>query len=218
MAKDLVKDFFKRDLSDAELDRLQKGLASEEEALCFSSAAQRFHKALGAGVAAALLLKLAQAGKGGTSFFGGNGLLGLGAKAAMVKATVMAVGASVVVAGGFVTYQVYQGTLPAANEPVAPVLPLPSIPANPEPVERHGKQVAMRLELQVAAQVQAVITDAQGNVIRQLGSHRMEAGVHRLIWDGYTEEGQAPAPGRYQVLVRWNGKEAGKWVELRAAH
>ncbi len=219
MAKDLVKDFFKRDLSDAELDALQRRLSSESEALRFSTEAERFHKALGAAAIAALALKLMNVGKGG--FWTGSGGWGLAAKATAVKMAVAVAGVSIVTAGSVAVYRNYRvqesAPLPAVAEPMAPVLPTQPKPIAAKP-EQRGKQVALKLDLQAPAMVSALVVDTEGNVIRDLGTQNMDAGLNRLVWDGYDEQGQVPGPGKYQVLVRWNGKEAGKWVELRSAH
>lgn len=213
MAKDLVKDFFKRDLSDAELDALQKRLASSEEALRFSSEAERFHRSLGAAVVAALALKLAKVGKGG-SLWSGAGVSAAG-KALALKTVLVVAGAGVVSVGAVQAYKTYTKPVPL---PVVETVTAPPAPVPAPVAPKHGNQVALKLDLQVAARVSAMVLDEQKNLIRDLGTQAMDAGPHRLVWDGYTDDGQVPAPGRYQVVVRWNGKEAGKWVELRSAH
>lgn len=218
MPRDLVKEFFARDLSDAELDALQKRLSSETEALRFSTEAERFHRGLGAAAVAALALKLAQAGKS-ASGAGWGSLFGTAAKAVAVKAVVVAASAGLVTAGGVAIYHAYHS---APVLEAQPARPMPVIPV-PQPVqaarpEQHGKQVALKLDLQVPAEVTALVVDEHGTIIRELGTQTMGSGTNRLVWDGYDGQGQVPGPGRYQVIVRWNGKEAGKWVELRSAH
>lgn len=214
MAKDLVKDFFKRDLSDAELEALQKRLATSQEALRFSSEAERFHRGLGATVAAALALKLVQVGKS-SGFWSGSGLSVAG-KALAVKAVLVVASASVVSYGAVQAYKIY--TKPQPLPPVA-MAAAPLVPPAPAIVpQRHGSQIAVKLDLQVPARVTAMVLDDQKHLVRNLGTQDMAAGPHRLTWDGYDDQGQVPMPGRYQVVLRWNGKEAGKWVELRSAH
>ena len=210
MAKDLVKDFFERDLSDAELEALQERLASSEEALRFSAEAERFHRGLGA--AAAVALKLAQAGKAGGFWSTGLGLAG---KSAALKAVLVLAGGGLIALGGVQAYQAYHQP---EGAPVAQALPQP-VAAAPKPLAgARGKQVALKLDLEAPARVTAMVLDEEKRLVRDLGTRDMAAGPQRLVWDGYDDQGQVPRPGRYQVVLRWNGKEAGKWVELRPAH
>jgi hypothetical protein len=217
MTRKLVEDFFKRDLSDAELDALAGRLQDEGEALRFSAEAARFHQGLGAAAGAALALKASQIGASGT-WAGQLAALGksfkaLLAKSLLVKTAVVAVAAASA-GGALMVYHAVQQAAPAAGTVPA------SIPAPPSPVPRPaakpwGRQLALKLRLEEAAEVESLVLNAQGSPVRALGLHRWDAGVHRLVWDGSDDQGNPVQAGRYRIVIRWNGKETGQWVELR---
>jgi hypothetical protein len=231
----LVAEFFERDLSEEELGTLRESLASEEAALRFSDKARLFQQSLGVAATVALMVKLAGSsaakGAGATasfSFFGtGSTLVG---KAVVAKAMAVALGAALFVGASAVAYKALRAPVVAFVTPVqvaAPVLEVaaPSSGARPkrrapalalvQPAAQHGKQLVIRLNLEEAVSVETIVRDAQGALVCSLGTLALNAGVHRLVWNGRASDGSALAAGRYQVVTRWNGKEIVRWVELQ---
>ncbi|NOT32720.1 MAG: hypothetical protein HOP12_00975 [Candidatus Eisenbacteria bacterium] len=57
--------------------------------------------------------------------------------------------------------------------------------------------VTLRFSLPIDAQVTASVFDVQGRLVRSLDSRRLQAGPHRLEWDGRGEDGKRVAAGVY---------------------
>ncbi len=51
-------------------------------------------------------------------------------------------------------------------------------------------------------EVRVVISDLNGNVIKQLNLGAKEAGVAAFDWDGIGDDGKAVAPGKYRVMAQ----------------
>ena len=63
----------------------------------------------------------------------------------------------------------------------------------------------IRYDLPEDGNVSLVIHDVTGSVIRQLVKGRMEAGHHRLTWDGTNDQGRKVSAGIYLCSIENNG-------------
>jgi hypothetical protein len=187
MNKDLVDEFFERDLSDEELVDLKKSL-DEDSALLFSEKAQVLHRSLSAGSAKPWTVG---------SILGGRLLV--------ARSLALALGVALLAGVGARSYQALQAP------PVFVMNPAPT-QASSQP----GKQLVIRLNLEQAAMVETVVRNAGGTQICSLGTMAVDAGAHRLVWNGKTPNCNALTTGRYQVVTRWGGKEIVRWVEFQA--
>lgn len=230
MTNDLVAEFFQRDLSDKELSVLRDRLSSEEAALQFSQRAKAFHRKLGAMAVVSLVAKLATTSVKSTGASGATTSLSTGSaiagKVMLVKAVAVALGAAIVAGSSVVAYKATHSSTISVVTPVraadAPlVLSAPQIvirhkaPAPSLPATQRGKQLVLRLTLEEAATVETVVLNPDGVLVKSLGTVEMAAGINRLVWNGRAADGSALAPGRYQIVTRWNGKEMKRWVELQ---
>ena len=71
---------------------------------------------------------------------------------------------------------------------------------NEVPLGAEGN-ASFQLELGGAADVQVVIRDAEGNVVRRLTKGQMAAGSQSIEWDGRRDDGERAAAGKYKVEV-----------------
>lgn len=62
--------------------------------------------------------------------------------------------------------------------------------------------IALRMELPQAATVDVRVVDANGRLVRSLGTSPMDAGSNIVTWDGLDPAGQPVASGVYFALVR----------------
>ena len=72
---------------------------------------------------------------------------------------------------------------------------------------RAGNPVALELRLPSPSRVVADVHDLLGRRVATLVDSRMEAGRHRLAWDGLNENGRPGAAGVYFLRVRAGGEE-----------
>lgn len=68
----------------------------------------------------------------------------------------------------------------------------------PEPNPSRG-QVALNFDLPSAARAEVAVFDVMGRRIRGLVRETLEAGPHRLVWDGLDDRGQRARAGVYYV-------------------
>lgn len=83
------------------------------------------------------------------------------------------------------------------------------MPAWPNPF-RSTVQLAFTLPAPTTAVVEVV--DVTGRRVRALAAGPLDAGEHRLWWDGRDDEGRLQRPGLYWVRARWPGFEASRKV------
>jgi hypothetical protein len=79
-----------------------------------------------------------------------------------------------------------------------------TLSVSPNPV-RDG--AGLDLTLGVAAEIRAGVYDPSGRRIRDIGSRRMAAGHHRIVWDLLDDAGRHVAPGLYFWRVSDGGHE-----------
>ncbi|MCC7261917.1 MAG: VCBS repeat-containing protein [Candidatus Latescibacteria bacterium] len=87
-------------------------------------------------------------------------------------------------------------TLPAPVFSLAPNYPNPFNPVT-----------AIEFSLAAAAPVKLVVYNSLGQPVRQLLDQTLEAGGHRLRWDGRDDRGRAQASGTYFCRLRAGGQE-----------
>jgi flagellar hook assembly protein FlgD len=63
----------------------------------------------------------------------------------------------------------------------------------------------MNLDLALDATADIDVYDVGGRIVRHVGSTRMDAGPHRLTFDGNDDAGRPLASGVYFYTVRANG-------------
>lgn len=214
---DLAREFFERDLSDAEWKELGRQLAREDAvADRFLGSAQAYHAGLG----------IPEPGSGPK---GGTGGLGLGPLGTWMGALVIgtALGGAVV-HFWFPAEPGLRG--PAASAPAIrpgtsgqalvatpgggiPATPRPSLPQPtlaPPPLNSAAPRVAsagypgLAAVVHLASQglVTARVLDAQGQEQRVLYAGVLEAGSWSFAWDGRDEAGSSLPPGRYSIEVQ----------------
>ena len=182
MAPNLIEEYFRRDLSDAEEQRLRRLLGRSEEAgLEFSRLAQRHYAKLGV-VAAGLLTAKTMAGAA-THGAGWMQKLTWGAKVAGLKTALVAAGAVAVLGTGYVAVRHWRTPAPATAPP------------------RQGDGLSIELDLGSPKDLAVKVRDSRGVLVRDMGRWHWGAGSHRLLWNGLDDAGKPVAPGRYQVDV-----------------
>ncbi len=209
---DLAREFFERDLSDAEWKELGRQLAREDAvADRFLSSAQAYHASLG----------IPEPGSGPAG--GGAGGLGLGPVGTWLGALVIGT-----VLGGAVVHfwfpaetpalppvpqQVQPAPLPSPSpaQPSAPSKPrLPQPTLAPPPLSPSAPRVASQgfpgvsavVHLASQGLVTARVLNAAGEEQRVLYAGVLEAGSWSFAWDGKDEAGSSLPPGRYSIEVQ----------------
>lgn len=197
MATNLIEEYFQRDLSAGEEERLRRLLSRSEEAgLEFSRLAERHYAKLGV-VAAGLLVAKTMAG---SSAHGADWLRKLtwGAKVAGLKTALVTVGAVAVLGTGYVAVRHWRTPAPA-----------PGVP------QQQGDGLSIELDLGSPKDLAVKVRDSRGTLVRDMGHWSWKAGSHRLLWDGLDDAGKAVAPGRYQVDVDLGGSSRQiRWLEV----
>jgi flagellar basal-body rod modification protein FlgD len=64
--------------------------------------------------------------------------------------------------------------------------------------ESPGKQ-QFQFQVDAPAQVKAQVTDAKGNVVKEIDLGKRETGSHKATWDGTNSEGKPVGPGEYTI-------------------
>lgn len=64
----------------------------------------------------------------------------------------------------------------------------------------------LKYELPETAEIELIIYNNQGQIVRVLGSGRREAGTHQIRWDGRNDTGRLVASGVYLCTFRVRGK------------
>jgi hypothetical protein len=106
----------------------------------------------------------------------------------------------------------YVGTVSApAND--TPVVRETLLPARPNP---FGSQVSLSYSLAAPGRAELEIYDVAGRQVRRMGGDRMEAGEHRVDWDGRDQDGRSLQPGMYFYRLNVDGRtsEARRAVRL----
>lgn len=202
-APDLIADFYRRDLSEAEEDALGAQLqASPEAAERFAALAQQDYSRFG----------LAEPGD---STPGGR------RRAAWVLLLLLAGGSWL--AYGLRNDRPAVTLIPEAREELREVRrPLASAPEPAEaapataPVEAHLRVSADSAKGPFHAKVEGADASALGvfdDAGRPVGRLRT-LGPRDLAWDGRDAQGQAVLPGRYALTVRAGGRVLRQWVEI----
>jgi hypothetical protein len=196
MPEDLIEAFFSRDLSPKEEARLAKLLAqSEDAALSFSRRAEEHYAKLGWLAALWLAVKTGS----------GKGLAGTWAQKLLWS--VKAMGVKAVATTAVVATVGVAGT--------AYVVLRHSAPPAPQALPEQGDGLNIELQLGSAKDLGVVVYSGAGLPVRRLGRLHLEAGTHKLSWDGLDDQGRAVPPGRYRVDVDLGGSHLSRWLEVR---
>lgn len=90
---------------------------------------------------------------------------------------------------------------------VAQVLPPPVFSLSPNYPNPFNPSTAIEFSLGGAAAVEVVVYNTLGQPVRRLADQFMEAGGHRLVWDGSDGQGRALSSGVYFCRLRAGGRE-----------
>jgi flagellar hook capping protein FlgD len=87
------------------------------------------------------------------------------------------------------------------------------LPARPNP---FGGQVALSYTLASPGKAELEVFDVAGRMVRRLGGDRMEAGEHRVDWDGRDQSGRSLEAGMYFYRLNVDGRstDARKAIRL----
>lgn len=208
---DLVDEFFKRDLTEAEAQALEGLLEkSPEEALKFAGKLRMEYAATGLPEP-----RVPKSFGPAASKAGGALLKGFFAVAALAGASVIA---------WWMWPKPQAATNLSIEKPAAPqILPRHRAPLPPPPVEVprrltgspvEGNRLSVVVELDQPAPVQVRILDPRDQVVRRLYEGNLQAGKWSLHWDGLLSDGsQAPA-GNYRIQVKSGSTEMSKAVAI----
>ena len=89
------------------------------------------------------------------------------------------------------------------DEPVADAAGRPSLA--PARFDLRNGSAELSFQLPAAAEVALAIFDASGRCVRTLCAEPLEAGEHRIVWDGCDDEGRRVARGLYRARLRTGG-------------
>jgi hypothetical protein len=216
---DLIKEFFERELTEAEAESLGKQLQqSPEDALRFESGLEQHYLATG--------LPIPQLPKG-LGVLPGTGGMGAGGWIALAT--------TVILAGSVLIWKFWpqapvEAPLKAVNDSLSTAQPVkslahiaaavkPVLPAAvvPQPVESTAE--GEELSVVVGAQVQSLVTvrvlDSKGQEVRDLYTGFVQPGHWSFHWDGELTNG-APAPaGNYQIDVQNGAHHQTKVIRIK---
>lgn len=205
----LVDEFFKRNLTEAEAQQLEQLLEnSAQEALRFGQGLQREYLAMGLPVPNVPKNFGPAASKAGWTAL----------KSVLVAA---------VLAGGASLYWWLWCPSPAPSlHPSGPqALSRPKAKLPPPPVEVpqrlsgtsvEGNRLSVVVELDHAAPVEVSIFNPQGRLIRQLYQGNLPSGKWSVHWDGLLADGSKASPGSYRIQVQSGSTQMSKTVAIAA--
>ena len=203
MSADLLRDYFERDLSEAEMRRLGRLLESgEEQALRFAKLAE----------AAFVGLKISQ----------GKPWHGLGPVAKGLVAVVLSGGAAVALWTGMQRETV---TVPPTSpvvqalETVVPTVPVRALSAIAKPIPRQSPVAYDGLSVVVkqpkAALVTVRVLNEDGVELKLLYAGVLDPGDRVFVWDGRLADGSLAQPGRYRIQVKAGAVEMIRKIDLK---
>ncbi len=98
--------------------------------------------------------------------------------------------------------------VPEADSPPAYRLRLTAAPNPAQPFTRLSYSLDMRAPIRLS------LHDAQGRLVRLLGSEVNEPGTHHVLWDGRDTTGRPLPAGVYFVRLRFPGGETSRKLSL----
>ncbi len=191
---DLIKDYFKRDLSPAEERRLLAALKSEEAALRFSGEAGKTYARLAPSqfwmAFSAALAHLRGAASGMAGLWRGPAL-----RAALASGLVLAAGA------GLWSLRQERAALQSEAEASLPFKVSQALPAVRSPRGGAGGLLSVRVQLPQERRLSLKVLSEGGVTVRDFGTLKVRAGSGRFHWDGLKQDGSPARPGRYTLQV-----------------
>lgn len=207
----LVDEFFKRNLNEAEAQGLEELLEkSPEDALDFGNRMEREYLAMGLVVPSMPKHFKLGAPHGGSLFL-------------KLFLTTLAL-----TTAGLLAWRIWpqpQAVLTQPLEkPLAPVLlskpkaklppPPLEIPRRLEGLSEEGNRLSVVVELDHSAPVQVDILDSKGQTVRSLYQGSLQAGKWSLRWDGLLSDGARAPAGDYLIRVKSGSNEMTKNVAI----
>ena len=110
-----------------------------------------------------------------------------------------------------------RGPAPAAPrpEPSPAAAPRHPQPKSPAASSDEGDLLSVELSMERRGLASVDVLDPQGRAVRRLYSGVLEAGSRHFKWDGKLEDGSAPPPGTYTLLLKAGGAQQRRLVTLR---
>lgn len=220
---DLLQDFFKRDLSETEMDALEKALKeSPESALGFEAQLELYRQKIGLPHQ-----PLPQSLQTLPKTAGPVGWSGVAMK--WVIAAIL--GAGVI---GAAVWKFWPNPTPVKVSASVPVRTMPSTgmsssvkssiakvarpaPVSPQPASTQTVDNGLRVIVHTAqaAPVTVRILGQGGQEVRALYSGMVQPGEWIFQWDGLLPDGQSAPPGGYQIEVQSNGRHLTKDISVK---
>jgi hypothetical protein len=207
----LVEEFFKRDLTEAEADGLEKLLEnSPEDALHFGQNLEQQYLALG------LTVPVIPSHFGPALPKAGFGLL----KALVTAVTLAGAGAM-----GWHYWPRATVFLPTQKPILPQTLSRPKAKLPPPPIElpqrltgtsSEGNRLSVVVELDHLAPVQVRILDSENRMVRDLYQGSLQAGKWAIRWDGLLTDGSKAPSGNYRIQVQSGATEMSKNVDIES--
>ena len=79
------------------------------------------------------------------------------------------------------------------------------LPNHPNPFN-PSTTIAYEIPGEAATDVRLTIFDVRGRLVATLVDARVTPGLHRIVWDGKDQAGQAVASGTYFSQLKWGGR------------
>ncbi|HJT24548.1 MAG TPA: FlgD immunoglobulin-like domain containing protein [bacterium] len=209
----LVEEFFKRDLTEAEADGLEKLLEnSPEDALRFGQNLEQQYLSLGLTVPQIPSHFGPELPKAGWGF---------------LKSLLAAV---TLTGAGLLTWHLWPKpqeviTLPAQKAVLPHTLSWPKAKLPPPPVEipqrltgasQEGNRLSVVVELDHAAPIQVCIYNPANQRVRDLYQGNLQPGKWSIHWDGLLTDGSKAPSGNYRIQVQSGTTEMSKNVVIES--
>ena len=220
---DLLQDFFKRDLSESELDALETALkGSPEAALGFEAQLELYRQKIGMPHQPLPESLRSLPKQGGSIGWSGAGMRWL--IAAVLGAGVL----------GTAVWKFWPNPSPvkvSASAPVPAVASTVMASIDKSPVKTIAKLASLQpqsaatktvdngmrviIHTAQAAPVTVRILDQGGKEVRALYSGMVQPGEWIFQWDGLLPDGQSAPPGGYKIEVQSNGRHLTKDISVK---
>lgn len=212
---DLVQEFFKRDLSEAEHEALSKVLEqSPEAALSYQSLLEQNY--LATGLPQPTLPKGLQT----LPHIGGGGLAGNSTLLKFFLVGLATTGVALwkfwpqskAIAPNAIQKVVSKPVIPSVIHRVKPLLPFKPVAAG---AAQEGQELSVVVNTPQKSLVTVRILDSKGQEIRALYTGFVESGHWAFQWDGLLQNGQAAEAGNYKIDVQSGAAHLSKNIQIK---